>query len=103
VGVFGLYFLIYLLGPGSSLPKPSLRVKADLSVLKQRLRYYQNRKGVYPGTGQWQQALGAPSIKDPWGNEYTYRYPGTRNSPEYDLFSVGPDGLPDTADDDWGQ
>ena len=29
--------------------------------------------------------------KDPWGNEYVYRYPGQYNENGYDLYSVGPD------------
>ncbi len=30
--------------------------------------------------------------KDPWGNDYQYRYPGTYNQEGYDLYSFGPDG-----------
>ena len=30
--------------------------------------------------------------KDPWGNDFVYRVPGTRNPNSYDLFSYGPDG-----------
>jgi general secretion pathway protein G len=30
--------------------------------------------------------------KDPWGNEYIYRYPGTNNANSYDIYSLGPDG-----------
>ena len=29
--------------------------------------------------------------KDPWGNDYVYRYPGQYNQYGYDLYSVGPD------------
>jgi general secretion pathway protein G len=29
--------------------------------------------------------------KDPWGNEYVYRYPGQYNEDGYDLYSLGPD------------
>ncbi len=29
--------------------------------------------------------------KDPWGNEYVYRYPGQYNEHGYDVYSVGPD------------
>jgi general secretion pathway protein G len=40
---------------------------------------------------------------DPWGHEFQYRYPGTKNteasSTPYDLFSMGKDGKPDTEDD----
>jgi general secretion pathway protein G len=41
--------------------------------------------------------------KDPWQNNYVYRCPGNKNPNGYDLFSPGPDHLPDTADDDWGE
>jgi general secretion pathway protein G len=36
---------------------------------------------------------------DPWGQPYEYRYPGVKNPGSYDLFSRGPDKVPDTADD----
>lgn len=36
---------------------------------------------------------------DPWGNAYRYLTPGTRNPQDYDLFSLGPDGVEGTADD----
>jgi len=29
--------------------------------------------------------------KDPWGNDYVYRYPGQYNEDGYDLYSLGPD------------
>jgi len=35
---------------------------------------------------------------DPWGTPYIYRVPG-KNGQDFDLFSCGPDGIPDTADD----
>lgn len=37
--------------------------------------------------------------KDPWGNEYIYKFPGTHNQDGYDLHSMGPDGV-DGSDDD---
>ncbi len=37
--------------------------------------------------------------KDPWGNPYSYRFPGTYNSDSYDLFSVGHDRKEGTEDD----
>ncbi len=40
--------------------------------------------------------------KDPWGNDYQYRSPGTKNTSGYDLFSTGPDGR-ESADDIWPQ
>lgn len=37
---------------------------------------------------------------DPWGNAYQYRSPGIHNPDSYDLWSLGPDGVP--SDDDIG-
>lgn len=42
----------------------------------------------------------AESLKDPWGNEYNYRFPGENNDEDsYDLWSWGPDGEDGTDDD----
>lgn len=37
--------------------------------------------------------------KDPWGNDYVYRYPGQNNEYGYDLYSNGPDGKQGGGDD----
>ena len=42
------------------------------------------RKGGYVSEG---------SLKDPWGNDYQYVYPGTHGR-EYDILSYGRDGKP---------
>lgn len=37
---------------------------------------------------------------DPWGNEYQYEYPPTRNTADFpDIWSMGPDGEDGTDDD----
>lgn len=36
---------------------------------------------------------------DPWGNTYHYRKPGTKDKGGFDIFSAGPDGIADNADD----
>ena len=38
-------------------------------------------------------------IRDPWGNEYLIKSPGTHNPSGYDLWSKGPDGVNESADD----
>jgi general secretion pathway protein G len=48
------------------------------------------RKGGYIQDG---------SLKDPWGNDYQYVYPGTHGR-EYDLFSYGADGQEGGTDED---
>lgn len=48
----------------------------------------------------WQQPYMNKAIpKDPWGNEYLYRYPGQYNKDSYDLYSYGPDGRQGGDDD----
>lgn len=37
---------------------------------------------------------------DPWGNEYKYESPGQHNPGEYDLWSLGPDGVAGGEDAD---
>ena len=34
----------------------------------------------------------ASDLQDPWGKEYIYQYPGTRNTGSFDLSTTGPDG-----------
>jgi general secretion pathway protein G len=89
------------------------RVKADLGALMTALVQYQITAGSYPSTEQglaalvnkpagvrnWSPALDEP-MYDPWQNEYGYRYPPTKNrNGKPDIFSRGPDGLENSADD----
>jgi cytoskeletal protein RodZ len=78
------------------------RAVADVRAVTTLLEDYKSLSGAYPTTGQGLGALGA-ARKDPWGNDYIYQYPSTRGRESYDLFSAGPDGQPDTPDDDWGE
>lgn len=49
--------------------------------------------------GPYIEARGGDTPKDPWGEPYQYRCPGTRNADSYDLFSKGRDRAADTPDD----
>jgi general secretion pathway protein G len=93
-------------------------VRMDLQSIGSQLKTYNAMNGFYPTTEQGLQALVVqpqndpkPSRwypffkqvpKDPWGNDYIYRCPGLKNPGEYDLYSAGPDRIPDTGDDNWG-
>lgn len=85
--------------------------------IKTPLMSYRVQMGNYPSTQEGLEALvTAPASKadrwrgpyiengkmplDPWSNPYQYRYPGTKNSSGYDVFSWGPDGK--ESDDDIG-
>jgi general secretion pathway protein G len=86
-----------------------VRAKEDLRALGTALTMYRIDNFQYPTTDEGLKALvvrpadpavkhwrpggyiAAGSLKDPWGNDYQYIYPGTHGQP-YDLFSYGPNG-----------
>jgi general secretion pathway protein G len=55
------------------------------------------------GAGKWKgpyfESRNAGNPLDPWGQPYEYRFPGTKNTGGYDLFSAGPDRKAGTEDD----
>ena len=82
------------------------KAKSDIRVLESSLELYKLDNFNYPSTDQGLEALvNRPSgdnarnwreggyikklNKDPWGNEYQYRYPGSNG--EFDVFSLGAD------------
>jgi general secretion pathway protein G len=89
--------------------------KAQISALEKPMELYMMDVGTYPSTQQGLQALRTqptdladptkwlgPYLQkdipaDPWGNQYGYELmPGGR---QFRIFSVGPDGALNTADD----
>src|SRR2546428_5634722 len=90
----------------------TMRVQADIQAIGTQLKLYESMNGFYPTTDQGLQALVTqPDTdpkparwyqlysslpKDPWQNDYIYRYPGLKNPNGYDLFSAGPDRKADT-------
>lgn len=84
---------------------------ADIeSNLALALDMYELDNGIYPSTEQGLVALmRKPSMapvptnwkgpylrktpKDPWGDAYIYTFPGLHNRDDYDLSSLGPDGI----------
>ena len=95
-----------------------VRVQGDIQGITTQLKLYESMNGFYPTTDQGLRALAVqpdtdpkPSRwlqlfdkipKDPWQTDYIYRCPGLKNPNGFDLYSAGPDRIPDTADDDWG-
>ena len=95
-----------------------VRVQGDVQGITTQLKLYESMNGFYPTTDQGLRALTVqpdtdpkPSRwlqlfdkvpKDPWQSDYIYRCPGLKNPNGFDLYSAGPDRVPDTADDDWG-
>ena len=92
--------------------------RADvLGNLPTALDLYELDSGHFPTTEQGLSALVArpttppiptrwngPYIRgsiplDPWGRPYVYRRPSRHGGPDYDLFSLGPDGAEGGGDD----
>jgi general secretion pathway protein G len=97
---------IYKMSPTLGVAKET-RTRADIQGIRTMLLSYNGTNGYYPSTDQGLGAL-VPRLmeevpKDAYGTVYVYRCPGRRNPNSYDLFSAGPDRIPDTADDDWGK
>src|SRR5450432_2502409 len=87
-----------------------IRAKADLQSIATQLLMYQGMNQVLPTTEQGLQALvtrpetakewrqGFPKVPvDPWDKQYIYVQPGKHNTDSYDLYSAGPDGVPDNT------
>ena len=88
------------------------QARADLKTLQMNIARYRTNMGrQLPATlrdlsikpadskGPWRKMMEESFLKDPWGNDYRYRNPGTHNPTGYDIFSIGPDGQEGTADD----
>ncbi len=106
--------VIFQVADLSSGAKPE-KVHADLLAFKEMLASYQLENGTLPTGEQGLKALWTkPSAEpipahwhaqlneetlDPWGHSYRYVNPGKHNPDGYDVFSMGPDGQPDTEDD----
>jgi len=91
------------------------RVDGDFLAFKSCFMTYRNLSGFYPSTQQgfdalvsrptsppvprrWEKVLDNVPL-DPWGNEYRYRYPGSKDPSEPEISSLGPDGKENTGDD----
>ena len=117
--------VIVILGVLASLVVPNLmgnkekadrqKVVSDLVALEGALDMYKLDNSRYPTTEQGLQALvSAPSAEpharnypeggyirrlpqDPWGSDYQLLIPGQHG--QVDIFSLGPDGVPESNDD----
>jgi hypothetical protein len=88
----------------------------NLNKIRDALTAYRRRNGSFPSNDQGlgvlltaatdpvatSAALSRIEMMDGWGSDYIYRIPGAKHPDSYDLFSSGPDRLPDTEDDYWG-
>lgn len=87
--------------------------KADIQAnIATGLKLYELDNGDYPSTEEGLNALfnkpasasgwSGPYLErkpiDPWGREYKYKSPGEHRASDYDLYSLGRDGV-ESADD----
>ncbi len=100
---------------GRSEQAREVAARADISNIKGAIDRFEIDNGRFPTTEEGLRALlvqpanvtgwRAPYLdggmpRDPWGNEYQYRYPGRYNPQGYDVWSFGPDGR--ESEDDIG-
>ncbi len=116
IGVLAVVVISQLGGVGDR-ARQDLAQTAVSSTLPQKIELFKMHTGRYP-TGEEGLAvlIEAPSdeevaekwsgpyldkkqIKDPWGREYQYNYPGEYNERTFDLSSSGPDGVEGNEDD----
>lgn len=90
-------------------------VKGDMQGIGSALKMYKINNTFYPSQAQGLKALvtrpgGSPVPKswtklmdrvplDPWGQEYQYKFPGTKNKAEFEIISKGKDTQQGTEDD----
>jgi hypothetical protein len=94
--------------------EPVRRAVGPDGVLATYLANYRRQVGRYPvhlreiaarqsgsESGEWRGPfLNNPALlKDKWGRDYRYVSPGRHHADEYDLWSVGADGVDGTPDD----
>ena len=90
--------------------RAAMDVKGNISVA---LDLFETDNGRYPtaeeglaalrtqpqGVENWHGPYLKQSPLDPWKHPYRYVIPGVHNPQDYDLFSLGPDGVEGTGDD----
>jgi general secretion pathway protein G len=85
-------------------------VRADIAAVKTALDAFEVDSGFYPknindllqaprDAKNWRGPYLDKIPQDPWGNAYTYAYPGRHNANSFDISSSGPDGKTGTDDD----
>ena len=115
VCIIGLLIGLGVKMMGSKLEEARIvRARGNIEQFKTGLLMFSSASGSFPTTEQglkalltkpegvrnWRQQLDNPNdLIDPWSKEFQYVRPGTHNPNLFDIFSCGPDGLPNTADD----
>ncbi len=105
--------MIALLGDFDEAPKIQ-KAETEMRALSATLLQYKTLGGRYPTEQQGLQALVTKPTtapiprrhspikglsKDPWGNDYVYKMPGTQDTTTYEIISMGADGKVGGGDD----
>jgi general secretion pathway protein G len=120
LAIFLMVWMLFSRSGGYSGPRDSPLVRAYTDVnggLKTVLRMFKDDCGRYPTQAEGLKVLiqapadgsltnwrgpyfdSAKVPKDPWGREYIYRVPSVHGTNSYDLYSMGPNGRSNDADD----
>ncbi len=107
----GAIFAMKGIGEGAKLTQ----VRSDMTTLSSALNMYKLNAGHYPTTQQGLKALverpttnPQPRMwtrmadrvqQDPWGSEYSYRFPGSVDKTTFEIISKGRDMQEGTQDD----
>jgi general secretion pathway protein G len=76
------------------------RFNLDLGTYPPDLTALRNPPGGMANPQKWDGPyLGTEIPADPWGRYYQYQAPGRQNQDSFDVWSLGPDGNDNTADD----
>ncbi|MDP3723193.1 MAG: type II secretion system major pseudopilin GspG [Candidatus Omnitrophota bacterium] len=106
IGILGAMVIPRMAGRSEEARKSVAKADIDLN-LATALKLYELDNGVFPTGDEGLKALTAapasaknwkgPYIErvplDPWGKSYQYRSPGTHRTHDYDLLSLGRDGV----------
>jgi hypothetical protein len=86
---------------------PEDRAREDMEIIYHVMREFERDKARIPESLEelisakhtnGMKFLSEDKITDPWGSRYIYKKEGTKSS-EAKIFCIGPDKIPDTADD----
>lgn len=108
IGILASFVLPKFFGSAEKARLTAARVQ--ISNFESALTAYYSDHGDFPSTDEGLEVLAKRTDdrdaylskavpKDPWGNAYRYLKPATHEIVDYDLWSVGPDGLDGTPDD----
>ncbi len=100
ITILGLIAAAVAVNVGGQLSDAKIKqAKTDLHTLENCLDLFKVDKGRYPSTEEGLQAVVAAGkckagLRDPWGHDYVYLYPGQVHADAFDLKSYGADGQP---------